>query len=68
VFSPNTLAGAPHNLLATITLPKSEPVAVEAKLAQQTRYQAQRTHALSPLPLDACADRSAKRACRNHPF
>ena len=22
VFSPNTLAGAPHNLLATVTLPK----------------------------------------------
>ena len=35
VFSPNTLAGAPHNLLATITLPKDEPLAVEAKLAQQ---------------------------------
>jgi putative ABC transport system permease protein len=35
VFSPNTLAGAPANLLATITLPKNEPVAVEAKLAQQ---------------------------------
>ena len=35
VFSPNTLAGAPANLLATITLPKHEPVAVEAKLAQQ---------------------------------
>ena len=25
VFSPNTLAGAPHNLLATITLPKDAP-------------------------------------------
>ena len=35
VFSPNTLAGAPANLLATITLPKHESVAVEAKLAQQ---------------------------------
>ncbi len=35
VFSPNTLAGAPHNLLATITLPKSTPLAVEARLAQQ---------------------------------
>ena len=35
VFSPNTLAGAPANLLATITLPRGEPVAVEAKLAQQ---------------------------------
>jgi len=31
----NTLAGAPHNLLATITLPKGEPAAVEAKLAQR---------------------------------
>ena len=35
VFSPNTLAGAPHNLLATITLPKDAPLALEAKLAQQ---------------------------------
>jgi putative ABC transport system permease protein len=35
VFSPNTLAGAPHNLLATITLPKGTPLAVEARLAQQ---------------------------------
>ena len=35
VFSPNTLAGAPHNLLATITLPKDTPLAAEAKLAQQ---------------------------------
>jgi putative ABC transport system permease protein len=35
VFSPNTLVGAPHNLLATITLPKNEPIAAEAKLAQQ---------------------------------
>ena len=35
VFSPNTLAGAPANLLATITLPKNAPLAVEAKLAQQ---------------------------------
>jgi putative ABC transport system permease protein len=35
VFSPNTLAGAPANLLATITLPKGTPVTVEAKLAQQ---------------------------------
>ena len=26
VFSPNTLAGAPHNLLATITLPKDAPL------------------------------------------
>src|SRR5262249_33119028 len=35
VFSPNTLAGAPHNLLATVTLPKSTPLAGEAKLAQE---------------------------------
>ncbi len=35
VFSPNTLAGAPHNLLATITLPKDTPVAEEARLARQ---------------------------------
>jgi putative ABC transport system permease protein len=34
VFSPNTLAGAPHNLLATVTLPKDAPMAAEAKLAQ----------------------------------
>lgn len=35
VFSPNTLIGAPHNLLATISLPKDTPLAAEAKLAQQ---------------------------------
>ena len=34
VFSPNTLRGAPHNLLATVTLPKDAPLAAEAKLAQ----------------------------------
>jgi putative ABC transport system permease protein len=34
VFSPNTLVGAPHNLLATVTLPKGLPLAAEAKLAQ----------------------------------
>jgi putative ABC transport system permease protein len=34
VFSPNTLAGAPHNLLATITLPKEADLAAEAKLAR----------------------------------
>jgi putative ABC transport system permease protein len=34
VFSPNTLKGAPHNLLATVTLPKEAPLAAEAKLAQ----------------------------------
>ena len=35
VFSPNTLVGAPHNLLVTVTLPKDVPLATEAKLAQQ---------------------------------
>jgi putative ABC transport system permease protein len=35
VFSPNTLTGAPHNLLVTVTLPKDVPLAAEAKLAQQ---------------------------------
>jgi putative ABC transport system permease protein len=35
IFSPNTLAGAPHNLLATVTLPKDAPLALEARLAQQ---------------------------------
>ena len=35
VFSPNTLAGAPYNVLATITLPKGLPTAQEARLAQQ---------------------------------
>jgi putative ABC transport system permease protein len=34
VFSPNTLAGAPHNLLATITLPKDATLADEARLAR----------------------------------
>jgi putative ABC transport system permease protein len=34
VFSPNTLQGAPHNLLATVTLPKEASLATEAKLAQ----------------------------------
>jgi putative ABC transport system permease protein len=34
VFSPNTLAGAPHNLLATVTLPKDVALAQEARLAQ----------------------------------
>jgi putative ABC transport system permease protein len=34
VFSPNTLAGAPHNLLTTITLPKDVALADEAKLAR----------------------------------
>ena len=34
VFSPNTLAGAPHNLLTTITLPKDAALADEAQLAR----------------------------------
>jgi putative ABC transport system permease protein len=34
VFSPNTLTGAPHNLLATVTLPKETALADDAKLAQ----------------------------------
>ncbi len=34
VFTPNTLAGAPHKLLATLTLPKSAPLALEADLAR----------------------------------
>jgi putative ABC transport system permease protein len=35
VFSPNTLAGAPHNLLATVTLPKDASLADEARLARE---------------------------------
>jgi putative ABC transport system permease protein len=35
VFSPNTLAGAPHNLLATITLPRDVSLAAEARLARE---------------------------------
>jgi putative ABC transport system permease protein len=34
VFSPNTLQAAPHNLLATIALPKDVPLATEAGLAK----------------------------------
>ena len=34
VFSPNTLRGAPHNLLATISLPADVPLATEAGLAK----------------------------------
>jgi putative ABC transport system permease protein len=34
VFTPNTLAGAPHKLLATLTLPKTAPLALEADLAR----------------------------------
>jgi putative ABC transport system permease protein len=34
VFSPNTLAGAPHTLLATVTLPRDTPLAAEADLAR----------------------------------
>lgn len=34
VFSPNTLAAAPHNLLATIRLPKGTPPAAETALVR----------------------------------
>lgn len=34
VFSPNTLAGAPHNLLATVTLPEKTSLADEAGVAR----------------------------------
>jgi putative ABC transport system permease protein len=34
VFSPNTLKAAPHNLLATITLPKTATLEAEARLAR----------------------------------
>lgn len=34
VFSPNTLAGAPHNVLATVTLPKSATLTEEAEVAR----------------------------------
>jgi putative ABC transport system permease protein len=34
VFSPNTLAGAPHAVLATLTLPKATPLETEVKLAR----------------------------------
>ncbi|MFM9848986.1 MAG: ABC transporter permease [Hyphomicrobiaceae bacterium] len=34
VFSPNALHGAPHNLLATISLPADVPLATEAALAR----------------------------------
>lgn len=34
VFSPNTLAGAPHNLLATIRLPGNTPMAAETALVR----------------------------------
>jgi putative ABC transport system permease protein len=34
VFSPNALRGAPHNLLATISLPPQVPLATEASLAK----------------------------------
>jgi putative ABC transport system permease protein len=34
VFSPNTLRGAPHNLLATVSLPSGVPLAREASLAK----------------------------------
>ncbi len=35
VFTPNTLAGAPHKVLATLTLPKDAPLAIEASLARE---------------------------------
>ena len=35
VFSPNTLAGAPHNWMATVTLPKDAPLAAEATLLRK---------------------------------
>lgn len=35
IFSPNTLAGAPHNLLATVTLPKDAPLTAEARLTRE---------------------------------
>lgn len=34
VFSPNTLQGAPHNLLATVTLPKSASLQTEVGLSR----------------------------------
>lgn len=34
VFSPNTLQGAPHNLMATISLPADAPLAEEARIAK----------------------------------
>jgi putative ABC transport system permease protein len=34
VFSPNTLAGAPHNLLATISLPKEQGPVEEVRLSR----------------------------------
>jgi putative ABC transport system permease protein len=35
VFSPNVLKSAPHNLLATVTLPPSATIAEEAQLARE---------------------------------
>ena len=35
VFSPNTLKAAPHNVLATITLPKDAPLSAEANIARE---------------------------------
>ncbi|MGD9804892.1 MAG: ABC transporter permease [Hyphomicrobiaceae bacterium] len=35
VFSPNVLRGAPHNLLATVTLPPNVSLAAEAQLARE---------------------------------
>jgi putative ABC transport system permease protein len=38
VFSPNTLAQAPHGLLATVTLPRDAPLAAEARLAKTIAF------------------------------
>ena len=35
VFTPNTLAGAPHKLLATLTLPRIAPLSQEASMARE---------------------------------
>lgn len=35
VFSPNVLKGAPHNLLATVSLPPGLPLSEEARLARE---------------------------------
>ena len=37
VFSPNTLEGAPHNLLVTIALPDGTPLATEAQVIARAR-------------------------------
>jgi putative ABC transport system permease protein len=35
VFTPSTLRGAPHNLLATVTLPATAPLSAEAEIARR---------------------------------